>query len=96
MARRLTTRLAAPSLYISWAVFVVIALVVAYSSDPYVFGFAAIGLAWLIGTISVVGVSAILLTQPAPHARVLVVTALLVAVIAIAVAFGVLRTFSWA
>jgi len=89
--------IANPVIYVTWAVIVVAGLGVAYRTDPYIFAFAAIGLAWVTGAMSLIGLAAALLRRPAhPSARIMIVMALAVAVAAIAVAFGVLRTFKWA
>jgi hypothetical protein len=97
MANRRTAFIANPTIYVTWAVIVVAALVLTYFSDPYIFAFTAIGLAWLTAVITLVGLSAVLRVKRA-HAstRMRIVVAIVVAVAAIVVAFSVLRTFKWA
>ena len=97
MANRMLSLIANPAIYITWAAIVVAALVFTYFSDPYVFGFTAIGLAWLTAVITLVGLPAVLRVKPArPSARMRIVVAIVVAVAAITAAFSVLRTFNWA
>ena len=95
MVRRV---LSSPALYWGWAIFAVAALLLSYPIDPYVFGFTALGLAWLTGAVTIAAVAAVALwawewTWPR---RLLVVSAVAVAVFAVAQALAILRTFKWA
>jgi hypothetical protein len=87
-----------PRLYGGWALLVVAALVATYPADPYVFGFTALGLAWLTGAVSILAVGALALwgwdwTWPR---RLFIVGAVAMAVAAVARALAVLSTFKWA
>ena len=95
---RLRRVLSSPVLYGGWAALVVAALVATYPIDPYVFGFTALGLAWLTGAITIVAVSALALWgwDWTWTRRLLVVVAVAVSVAAVAQALAILRTFSWA
>ena len=95
MLRRI---LSSPWVYSGWAVLVVAALVGTYPVDPYAFGFTALGLAWLTGALTIVAVAALGFwgwewTWPR---RVLVITAMVVSIAAVAQALAILRTFRWA
>jgi hypothetical protein len=95
MVRRV---LSSPVLYWSWAIVVVAALLLTYPIDPYVYGFTALGLAWLTGAVTIAAVAAVALwawewTWPR---RLLVVSGVAVAVLAVAQALAILRTFRWA
>jgi len=95
MLRRL---LSSPVLYGGWALVVVAALAGTYPVDPYVFGFTALGLAWLTGALAIVAVGAMALWawDWSWTRRLLVVGGVVVAVAAVARALAILRTFSWA
>ena len=89
--------LSSPVLYWSWAIFAVAALFFTFPIDPYVFAFAALGLAWLTGAVTIGAVAAVALwawewTWPR---RLLVVSGIAVAVFAVAQALAILRTFEW-
>jgi hypothetical protein len=89
--------LSSPILYWIWALFVVAALVITYPIDPYVFGIGALILAWMTGAIVVAAVAALALWAwewPWPR-RLLVVAPVALAVLAIAQALAILRTFKW-
>lgn len=97
MGRRLERLVTGPELYAGWAILVVVALYATYRTDPYVFGFTALGLAWLTGGLALVGLLACLLSRTArPAAKAVIVASLVVAAGAIAKALAVLRTFHWA
>jgi hypothetical protein len=86
-----------PALYVGWAFLVAAGLVAAYRMDPYVFGFASLGLAWATGAVAIVGVAAVVLSRRSSgSARLLVAVALLVAAVALAIAFRILGGFNWA
>ena len=89
--------LSSPALYCGWALVVAAALAGTYPVDPYVFGFTALGLAWLTGAVVIAAVAAMALWawEWSWSRRLLVVTAVAVAVGLIVQALAVLRTFSW-
>jgi hypothetical protein len=87
-----------PLLYGGWALIVVTALVGTYPVDPYVFGFTALGLAWLTGAVAIVAVAAMALWAwdwSWPR-RLIVAGAVAVSIAALARALAVLSTFKWA
>jgi len=90
--------LSSPRLYGAWAVFVVCALVGTYPVDPYLYGFTALGLAWLTGALTIMAMAALGFwgwewTWPR---RLFVILAMGVAIAAVAQALAILRTFRWA
>ena len=90
--------LSSPALYWGWAIVALAALFLSYPIDPYVFGFTALGLAWLTGAVTIAAVAAVALwawewTWPR---RLLVVSGVAIAVFAVAQALAILRTFKWA
>jgi hypothetical protein len=95
MLRRL---LSSPWMYGGWAVLVVGALVGTYPVDPYVFGFTALGLAWVTGALTIVAVAALGFWgwEWGWPRRLLVIAAMVVSIAAVARALALLRTFSWA
>ena len=95
---RLRAILSSPLTYGGWALFVVGALVATYPVDPYVYGFTALGLAWLTGAMTIVAVAALALWawDWTWTRRLLVVAAVAVAVGAVAQALAILSTFKWA
>jgi hypothetical protein len=89
--------LTSPVVYALWAVFVVGALIVTYSVDPYVFAFATIGLAWATGALSVLAVlTAIALRTSVGRRGAAIALSLAVAAGAVLIALRILRTFNWA
>ena len=90
--------LSSPVLYGGWAVFVVCALVGTYPVDPYVFGFTALGLAWLTGAMTIAAVAALGFWgwEWSWTRRLLVIVAIGVSIGAVAQALAILRTFRWA
>jgi hypothetical protein len=95
MLRRL---LSSPLLYGGWAVLVVGALVGTYPVDPYLYGFTALGLAWLTGVVTIAAVAALALWGWAWTwtRRLLVAGAVAASIAAVAQALAILRTFKWA
>jgi hypothetical protein len=95
---RLRRIASSPLTYGAWAALVVGALMGTYPVDPFMFGITAIVLAWLTGPVTIVAVGALALwgRNWTWRQRLLVVTTVAVAVAAIARAFAILRTFSWA
>lgn len=94
MLRRI---LSSPWMYGGWAVLVVGALVGTYPVDPYLFGFTALGLAWLTGAVTIVAVAALGFwgwewTWPR---RLLTIAAMGVSIAALAEALSILRTLNW-
>lgn len=85
-----------PMPYVVWTLLVSAALYGTYFSDPYVFGFTTLGLAWLTGAIAVLGLGACLFSTPGPRDRVIIVVALVLSGAALARALAVLSTFKWA
>lgn len=86
-----------PAFYVGWAVLVAGGLAVAYRVDPYVFGFASLGLAWATGAVAMVGIAAVVLSRRATgRAKLLVTASLLVAAAALAIALRILSGFKWA
>lgn len=89
--------IAAPALYVAWTVIVSTALYGTYRSDPYVFAFTTMGLAWLTGALALLGLGACCLSRRLrPRDRVVIVVALALAAAAVARALHVLSTFNWA
>jgi hypothetical protein len=90
--------LSSPLLYGAWAVFVVCALVGTYPVDPYVYGFTALGLAWLTGALTIVAVAALGFWgwEWTWTRRLVVIVAMGVSIAAVAQALAILRTFRWA
>jgi hypothetical protein len=89
--------LSSPVLYAVWAVFVVGALVASYFVDPYVFAFAAIGLGWATGALSLLAVLTAVASRATVSRRGAVIALFLaIAAGAILTALRVLRTFNWA
>ena len=95
MLRRI---LSSPWMYGGWAVLVVGALAGTYPVDPYVFGFTALGLAWLTGAMTIMAVAALGFWgwEWTWTRRLLVVAAVGVSIGAVAQALAILRTFRWA
>lgn len=89
--------LSSPILYGSWAVFVMAALLATYPMDPYVFGIGALLLAWLTGAVVIAAVAAVALWawEWSWPRRLLVVAPVALAVLAVAQALALLRTFTW-
>jgi hypothetical protein len=86
-----------PLSYGAWAILVVATLAATYPMDPYLFGFTALGLAWLTGAVTIVAVGALALwgwdwTWPR---RLLIVGAVATSITAVARALAVLKTFRW-
>ncbi|HZI77899.1 MAG TPA: hypothetical protein VFD69_00225 [Vicinamibacterales bacterium] len=90
--------LSSPLLYCGWAVVVVLALVFTYPVDPYLYGFTALGLAWLTGAVAILAVAALGFWgwEWTWGRRLLVVAGVAVAVAAVARALAILQTFKWA
>ena len=89
--------ISAPALYLSWVAFVLLALVTGYFTDPYVFGFAALILAWISGAIVVIGVFALFALRPLSRlARATILFSLGINVAAIVFALRTLQSFKWA
>jgi hypothetical protein len=95
MLRRI---LSSPWLYGGWAVFVVCGLVGTYPVDPYVYGFTALGLAWLTGALTILAVAALGFWgwEWAWSHRLLVIAAVGLSIAAVAQALVILGTFKWA
>ena len=86
-----------PMPYVVWTLLVSAALYGTYFSDPYLFGFTTLGLAWLTGAIALLGLGACLFsTRPRARDRVIIVVALVLSGAAVARALAVLSTFKWA
>jgi hypothetical protein len=86
-----------PLPYGVWAATVVTALYATYFVDPYVFGLTTLGLAWLTGAVTLVGLIASLFSKrPRLRDRVIIVVALVIATAAIAKALITLSRFNWA
>ena len=94
---RLRRVLSSPIAYWSWAFFTVATLCIAYPFDPYVYAFAALGLAWLTGVVTFVAVGAVALwAWDWPWSqRLLVVSGVTASVIAVGRALSILTTFRW-
>jgi hypothetical protein len=90
--------LSSPLLYGGWAVFVVGALVGTYPVDPYLYGFTALGLAWLTGAVTIAAVAALALWgwDWTWTRRLLVAGAVAASIATVAQALAILRTFKWA
>jgi len=84
-------------LYGAWAIFVVAALAGAYPIDPYLFAFTTLILAWLTGAVVIAAVAAVALWawDWSWQRRLLVVAPVTLAVLAVAQALALLRTFTW-
>ncbi len=92
--KRFITR---PGVYVVWTLLVAAALYGTYFSDPYVFGFTTLGLAWLTGAIALLGLGACLFsTRPRPRDRVIIIVALVLSGAVVAKALATLATFDWA
>jgi len=89
--------LSSPVLYWGWALFVVAALLITYPVDPYVFGIGALILAWMTGAVVIAAVAAVAIWawEWPWWRRLLVVAPVALAVLAIAQALAILRTFKW-
>ena len=87
-----------PLTYGTWAAIVVVALLGTYPVDPYVFGFTALGVAWLTGAVAIVAVGATALwaSDWSWTRRLLVAGAVSLSIAAVAKALAVLGTFTWA
>jgi hypothetical protein len=90
--------LSSPWLYGSWALVVVCALLGTYPVDPFLYGFTALGLAWLTGAMTIVAVAALGFWgwEWTWTRRFLVIVAMGVSIAAVARALAILRTFRWA
>lgn len=88
--------LLSPRLYIGWSAFVMMALVASYNFDPYVFGFATLGLAWATGLVAIGGLVVICSRSASKGSRLVVAVAVLVACLAVAASIAVLDGFKWA
>jgi hypothetical protein len=89
--------LSSPVLYVIWALTVLAALCGSYFADPYVFGLATLGLAWLTAAVGILGISIILVSKRLrTRDRAVILAALVIAAAAIAEAFRRLGTFNWA
>lgn len=95
--RRVRRVLSSPVTYGTWALIVVSALLGTYPIDPYVFAFAALGLAWLTGLVAIAAVAALGFWgwEWTRTRRLLIAVEVAVAVAAAARALAVLRTFRW-
>lgn len=89
--------LANPRLYLTWTAVVVLGLIAACATDPYLFGFAVFALGALTAIVAIAGV-ALVITRPAanPRARWTVAVSLLFAGTAALVALEILGGFRWA
>ena len=86
-----------PTPYVVWATVVSAALFGTYFSDPYVFGFTTLGLAWLTAAVGLVGLATcVFSSRPRSRDRAIIVGALTVAAAAIAKALATLSGFNWA
>lgn len=93
----MTALVTSPWFYVIWAAIVAAALYGTYFSDPYVFGFTTLGLAWLTGTVGVVGLGACVLSKRLNMVgRLVIVAAVALAAAAVARALATLSTFKWA
>jgi uncharacterized membrane protein len=86
-----------PLLYLSWAGFVVTALVGTYFVDPYVFGMATLTLLWLSTPMGAAGVLALLFVRTmSARSKLLIAFSLGITAAAVVVALRVLQEFKWA
>lgn len=86
-----------PRFYVAWLVFLVLSLSSAYAIDPYVFGFAVLGLGAATGLVCLAGGYAVVKNRgTSRRGRMAVLTAILLAVAAFLAALAILRTFKWA
>jgi hypothetical protein len=61
--RKLGNAVSNPRLYVAWALLVVVALVVTYFGDPYIFAFATFALAAVSAVIGLMGLAAALVRR---------------------------------
>lgn len=95
-ARSRTLRIvASPVSYFRWAAFTVAALLAAYPTDPYVFGFTTLGLAWATGFVTLLAIGGLFVAE-GWRARLAVVALAGAAIAAVAKALAILATFRWA
>ncbi len=86
-----------PRVYVAWLVVLVGALFAAYAIDPYVFGFAVLGLGAATGLLCFSGGLFVVLNPGASRwARGTVLVSLLLAVALVVGSLAVLGTFRWA
>ena len=86
-----------PSSYVAWAAIVSAALYATYFSDPYVFGFTTLGLAWLTAAVGLAGlVTCVFARRARTRDRVIILGALALAAAAVARALATLSAFKWA
>ncbi len=86
-----------PLLYAGWALFVVVALVVSYAMDPYVFGFAALILGGASLGVAALGFLGAWFSRAAGWRPLAAIFGyVLLTFLAFALAFALLRTFNWA
>jgi hypothetical protein len=97
MAKRRKTLIGSPALYSGWLVLTVVALVISYRTDPYVFGFTTLGLGALTAAVALAGLAGAWLRREEGWRPALgILVPLLLAFLAIFAALQVLGTFSWA
>ena len=94
---RLTRIVTSPVSYAGWVVFVLAVLLLTYSGNPYIFGFAVFALAGLSAVVAVAGlVVAISSRSLGGPARAVIIASVVVAMGSTAAALMVLSSFNWA
>lgn len=90
--------LVSPWTYGAWLAFLVVAFLVSYRGDAYVYGFTVLGLAWVSGLVVACGCVAIVLHLRAGRtAGALWIGTGTIGIIASTVtALAILKTFKWA
>jgi hypothetical protein len=93
----LTRVVTSPASYAVWMAFVLVTLLVTYSGNPYIFGFAVFALAGLSAVVALAGlVVAVSSRSLSGAARAVIIASVVVAMGSTAVALMVLSTFKWA
>jgi hypothetical protein len=97
MAKNWKTLIGSPAPYAGWLVLTVIALMISYRTDPYVFGFTTLGLGASSGAVALAGLAGAWLRREEGWRPALgILGPVLLAFLAIFAALQVLSTFSWA
>ena len=94
---RLARIVTSPALYAGWAAFVLAVLPVAYTGDPYIYGFTVLAVASLTAAFGLAGLLVALFAGTlGVSGRTVIIVSIVAACGATALALRVLGTFNWA
>jgi hypothetical protein len=95
--RTFRTVITSPVSYLAWATVVLGTLTWAYAADPYIFAFSIFGLTGMSIVVGIVGLAVALRSrQTSWRARAAIALCLGATAVALAAAFRILGTFTWA